>query len=150
MALKEQILEDMKQFMKDKNQIALGAVRMLRSEIRNAEIEKSGDLNDDEIVKLVSTAVKKRKDSASQYKEAGREDLASKELEEIKVLEKYMPEQLSEDEIRSIVKNEISKLDSPDKKYFGQVMKAVMAEVGNKADGKVVNRIVKEAFDANN
>ncbi|HCW93896.1 GatB/YqeY domain-containing protein [Flexistipes sinusarabici] len=150
MALKEQILEDMKQFMRDKNQVALGAVRMLRSEIRNAEIEKGGDLNDDEIVKLVSTAVKKRKDSAGQYKEAGREDLASKELEEIKVLEKYMPEQLSEDEIRSIVKNEISKLDSPDKKYFGQVMKAVMAEVGNKADGKVVNRIVKEAFDANN
>ncbi|TYB32328.1 MAG: GatB/YqeY domain-containing protein [Flexistipes sinusarabici] len=150
MALKEQILEDMKQFMRDKNQIALGAVRMLRSEIRNAEIEKSGDLNDDEIVKLASTAIKKRKDSASQYKEAGREDLASKELEEIKVLEKYMPEQLSEDEIRNIVDNEISKLDSPDKKYFGQVMKAVMAEVGNRADGKLVNRIVKEAFDANN
>jgi len=150
MALKEQILEDMKQFMKDKNQVALGAVRMLRSEIRNAEIEKSGDLNDDEIVKLVSTAVKKRKDSARQYEEAGREDLASKELEEIKVLEKYMPEQLSEDEIRNIVNNEISKLDSPDKKYFGQVMKAVMAEVGNRADGKLVNRIVKEAFDANN
>jgi len=150
MALKEQILEDMKQFMKDKNQVALGAVRMLRSEIRNAEIEKSGDLNDDEIVKLVSTAVKKRKDSARQYEEAGREDLASKELEEIKVLEKYMPEQLSEDEIRNIVNNEISKLDSSDKKYFGQVMKAVMAEVGNRADGKLVNRIVKEAFDANN
>jgi len=150
MALKEQILEDMKQFMRDKNQVALGAVRMLRSEIRNTEIEKSGDLDDDEIVKLVSTAIKKRKDSARQYKEAGREDLASKELDEIKVLEKYMPEQLSEDEIRKIVDNEISKLDSPDKKYFGQVMKAVMAEVGNRADGKLVNRIVKEAFDANN
>jgi len=150
MALKEQILEDMKQFMRDKNQVALGAVRMLRSEIRNTEIEKSGDLDDDEIVKLVSTAIKKRKDSARQYKEAGREDLASKELDEIKVLEKYMPEQLSEDEIRKIVDNEISKLDSPDKKYFGQVMKVVMAEVGNRADGKLVNRIVKEAFDANN
>ena len=150
MALKEQILEDMKQFMRDKNQVALGAVRMLRSEIRNTEIEKSGDLDDDEIVKLVSTAIKKRKDSARQYKEAGREDLASKELDEIKVLEKYMPEQLSEDEIRNIVENEISKLDSPDKKYFGQVMKVVMAEVGNRADGKLVNRIVKEAFDANN
>lgn len=150
MALKERILEDMKQFMRDKNQVALGTVRMLRSEIRNAEIDKSRDLDDDEIVKVVSSDIKKRKDSAKQYEEADRQDLASKELEEIKVLERYMPEQLSEDEVRDIVNNEISKLDSPDKKYFGQIMKAVMAKVGSKADGKLVNKLVKEAFDANN
>lgn len=150
MGLKERILEDMKQYMKDKNQVALGAVRMLRSEIRNAEIDKADDLDDDEIVKLISSAIKKRKDSARQYSDAGREDLASKELEEIDVLEKYMPEQLSEEEVRDIVTNEISKLDSPDKKYFGQVMKAVMSKVGNSADGKLVNKLVKEAFDAGN
>jgi len=150
MALKERILEDMKQFMRDKNQVALGTVRMLRSEIRNAEIDKSGDLEDDEIVKVVSSAIKKRKDSAKQYEEADRQDLASKELEEVKILERYMPAQLSEEEVRNIVNDEISKFDSPDKKYFGQVMKAVMAKVGNKADGKLVNKLVKEAFDANN
>lgn len=150
MGLKERILDDMKSYMKQKDQIALGAIRMLRSEIRNAEIEKSADLEDDEIGKLINSSIKKRRDSAEQYEKGDREDLASKEYREIEVLENYMPEQLSESEIKEIVSKEIQKLGTVDKKHFGSVMKSVMAEVGNRAEGKLVNKIVKEAFDGNN
>lgn len=150
MGLKDQILEDMKTYMKEKNQVALGAIRMLRSEIKNAEIDKSGDLTDDEVIRVISSSIKKRKDSVNQYRDAGRHDLAAKEEEEIKVLEKYMPEQLSEEEIKEIIVEEMKELDTPDKKYFGKIMKNVMAKVGNRADGKLVNKMVKEAFDGDN
>jgi uncharacterized protein YqeY len=150
MGLKDQILEDMKRYMKEKNQVALGAIRMLRSEIRNAEIDKSGDLDDEEIVRVVKSSIKKRKDSANQYRDAGRDDLAAKEEEEIEVLEKYMPKQLSEEEIKEIIAEEMKELDIIDKKHFGRIMKAVMAKVGNRADGKLVSKMVKEAFDADN
>jgi hypothetical protein len=136
--------------MKEKNQVALGAIRMLRSEIRNAEIDKSGDLDDEEIVRVVKSSIKKRKDSANQYRDAGRDDLAAKEEEEIEVLEKYMPKQLSEEEIKEIIAEEMKELDIIDKKHFGRIMKEVMAKVGNRADGKLVSKMVKEAFDADN
>ncbi|MGA1845874.1 GatB/YqeY domain-containing protein [Deferribacter abyssi] len=147
MSLKNQILEDMKKFMKEKNEIALGAIRMLRAEIKNAEIEKKKELIDDEIIQVVQSAIKKRKDAVEQYEKAGRADLAEKEKKEIVVLAKYLPEQLTEEELKEIIKEEIDKLESKDKKYFGQVMKGVMAKVKGRADGKLVNKLVNEAFN---
>ncbi len=146
MGLKEMINEDMKQYMKDKNQLALNAVRMIKSEIKNAEIAKIGELNDEEIVKVIQSSIKKRKDSIEQFKNAGRMDLVEKEEEELKYLEKYLPKGLSKEEVIAIVREEVAKVDISDKKNFGTVMRSVMARVQGRYDGKEVNTIVNDVI----
>ncbi|MCD8552907.1 GatB/YqeY domain-containing protein [Seleniivibrio sp.] len=150
MSLKERITEDMKTFMKEKNQLALDTVRMLRAEIKNTEIDAKAELDDAGVQKVIASAMKKRRDAADQYKAAGREDLADKELAEAKFLAGYMPEQMSEDEIKAVVKAACEGVDTSDKKNFGKVMQTVMAKTAGKADGKIVNQLVKDAFDGNN
>lgn len=150
MSLKQRITDDMKQFMKDKNQLALDTVRMLRAEIKNAEIDARSELDDAGVMKVITTSVKKRRDAAQQYKDAGREDLAEKELKEADILMVYMPEQMSEDEVKAIVSAACEGVDTTDKKNFGKVMQVVMQKTAGKADGKVVNQLVKDAFDGNN
>lgn len=148
MSLKDQITDDMKTYMKEKNKIALDAVRMLRSEIKNVEID-GGELDDAGVQKVIASAIKRRKDAADQYNDAGRPELAEKEMQEADILEKYMPEQLSEDEVKAIVAEACEGVDTSDKKMFGKVMQAVMAKAGGRADGKIVNQLVREAFDGN-
>lgn len=144
MGLKEMINEDMKQYMKEKNQLALNAVRMIKSEIKNAEIAKIGELSDEEIIKVIQSSIKKRKDSIEQFRNAGRTDLVEKEEAELKYLEKYLPKGLSKDEVIAIVKEEVAKVDISDKKNFGVVMRAVMSRVQGRYDGKEVNTIVND------
>lgn len=141
------ITEDMKIAMKSKDSLALNTIRMLRAEIKNAEIAKMDKLTEDEIVKVVQTAIKKRKEAADQYKNAGREDLYKKEMAEAKVLEKYLPEQLEEEELKKIIADVINETKSDN---FGIIMKTVMSKVGSKAEGKVVNKLVKEMLSGNN
>jgi len=143
----KQITEDMKVAMKNKDSIALNTIRMLRAEIKNAEIQKMGQLNEDEIIKVIQTAIKKRKEAAEQYKNAGRDDLCEKELSEAKVLEKYLPEQLREDEIKAIINQVISETGNNN---FGLVMRGVMEKVQGRAEGKVVNQLVKEILNGSN
>jgi len=150
MSLKDKITEDMKKYMREKNTLALSTVRMLRSEIKNVEIDTKKELNDDEVLKVIATAVKKRKDAAEQYKNAGRDDLADKEMQESEILTAYMPEQMSEEEVKAVVKEACEGVDTSDKKMFGKVMQAVMSKVQGRADGKVINQLVREAFDGNN
>lgn len=147
MDLISKITEDMKIAMKSKDSLALNTIRMLRSEIKNAEIAKKDKLSDDEIVKVVQTAIKKRKEAAEQYKNAGRDDLYEKEMIEAKTLEKYLPKQLGEDELKKIIKDVINETNSDN---FGLVMKEVMSKVGARAEGKVVNKLVKELLDVSN
>ncbi|UOD34294.1 GatB/YqeY domain-containing protein [Deferribacteraceae bacterium V6Fe1] len=147
MDLINKISEDMKVAMKSKDSIALNTIRMLRAEIKNAEIQKMGQLSEDEIVKVIQTAIKKRKEAAEQYKNAGRDDLCEKELSEAKVLEKYLPEQLSEDKIKSIINQVIKEVGGNN---FGLVMRSVMEKVQGRAEGKVVNQLVKEMLNGNN
>jgi len=150
MSLKDQITADMKTYMKEKNTLALGAVRMLRSEIKNVEIDTKSELDDAGVQKVIASAVKKRKDAADQYNDANRPELAEKEMAEADILMKYMPQQLSEDEVKAIVTAACEGVDTSDKKNFGKVMQAVMAKAQGRADGKIVNQLVKEAFDGNN
>lgn len=146
MSLKNQIIEDIKVFMKEKDTISLNAVRMLKSDIKNAEIASLKELDDAEVIKLVQSSIKKRKESAEVYSKAGRQELADKELAEIKTLEKYLPQQLSEEEIVSIVNATIQELDGDKQKNFGIVMKAVMAKISGQADGKTVSEIIKRTI----
>ena len=143
MTLKEQILEDIKHYMKEKDNIALNAVRMLKSDIKNAEIAAIKELDDECIIKVVASSIKKRKDSAEIYIKNSRQDLADKELAEIKVLEKYLPAQLDDESMKAVINEVIASLDDNMKKNFGAVMKNVMAKVGSSAEGKRVSELIK-------
>ena len=143
MTLKEQILEDIKQKKKKKDNVALNAVRMLKSDVKNAEIAAIKELDDEGVIKVVASSIKKRKDSAEIYIKNGRQDLADKELAEIKVLEKYLPAQLDDEAIKAVITEVIASLDDNMKKNFGVVMKNVMAKVGSSAEGKRVSELIK-------
>ena len=143
MTLKEQILEDIKHYMKEKDNVALNAVRMLKSDVKNAEIAAIKELDDEGVIKVVASSIKKRKDSAEIYIKNGRQDLAGKELAEIKVLEKYLPAQLDDEAIKAVITEVIASLDDNMKKNFGAVMKNVMAKVGSSAEGKRVSELIK-------
>jgi len=146
MGLKEMVVNDMKLYMRAKDSLALNTIRMLLSEIKYAEISKKEQLEEDEIVKIVMSGIKKRKDAAEQFESGGRTGLAEKELKEIQFLDKYLPEQLSENEIESIIINIVQETED---KNFGQIMKQVMPKVKGKAEGTVVNRLVRKVLDGN-
>lgn len=146
MALKEQLTEDMKTAMKAKEEgkLRLGVIRMVRSAVRQAEIDGKKELDDDGVAAVISKELKQRKDSLEEFKKGGRDDLVEKTEAEIKVLLAYLPEQLDEGEIRSLVKAAIEETGAASPKDMGKVMKALMPKTKGKADGKLVNNIVKE------
>lgn len=144
-SLSEQITEDMKSAMREKNTLVLNTVRMLKAAIQNSAIEKGGagtELDDGEIAGVIRKEVKKRQDSVEQYESAGRDDLAGKEKEEITVLEKYLPKPLGEDEIATLVDEAIAEVGATSRKEMGQVMKALQEKTAGRADGKTLSQAV--------
>lgn len=144
MGLKDQIKSDLKNSMKSGDNVSRGVLRLLNSDIKNAEIEKRKELSDNEIIEVVKRSIKRRKDSIEQYKKGGRKDLVDQEEKELKVLEKYMPEQMSEKETRVVIQDVIRKSGATSASDFGKVMGAAMKEFKGKADGNLVSKIVKE------
>lgn len=143
--LSQQITEDMKSAMREKNTVALNTIRMLKSAIKNAAIEKGGadaELSDAEIVTVIRKQVKTRQDSISQYEDAGRQELADKEKEEIAVLEGYLPQAMSEGEIAGLIDAAIAEVGATSKKEMGQVMKLVQERAAGRADGKALSQAV--------
>lgn len=143
--LSQQITEDMKSAMREKNTVALNTIRMLKSAIKNAAIEKGGadaELNDAEIVSVIRKQVKTRQDSITQYEAAGRQELADKEKEEIAVLEGYLPQAMSEAEIAVLIDAAIAEVGATSKKEMGQVMKLVQERAAGRADGKALSQAV--------
>ena len=149
MTLKEQISEDLKQAMRDKNSDVLSVLRMLSGAIRNKEIamrESDGDvaLNDTQVLETVMSEVKKRNDSVTSYLAGGRNDLADKETSEIKILEKYMPPQMSDEDIEKEVNEVIEAAGAG--ANFGAVMGQAMAKLKGRADGNKVSEMVKKVL----
>ncbi|MAS96327.1 MAG: glutamyl-tRNA amidotransferase [Verrucomicrobiales bacterium] len=143
--LSQQITEDMKTAMREKNTVALNTIRMLKSSIKNAAIEKGGadaELTDPEIIAVIRKEVKKRQDSIEQYEAAGRQELADQEKTEIEVLNAYLPKPLSDEEITKIVDEAIAEVGATSKKEMGQVMKLVQERTGGRADGKTLSKAV--------
>ena len=135
----------MKTAMREKNTVALNTVRMLKSAIKNAAIEKGGanaELTDAEVMAVVRKEVKKRQDSIEQYEAAGRDELADQEKAEIEGLNDYLPEPLSSEEIVSIVEAAIAELGATSRKEMGQVMKIVQEKTAGRADGKTLSQAV--------
>lgn len=135
----------MKTAMREKNTVALNTVRMLKSAIKNAAIEKGGanaELTDAEVMAVVRKEVKKRQDSIEQYEAAGRDELADQEKAEIEVLNGYLPEPLSSEEVVSIVEAAIAEVGATSRKEMGQVMKIVQEKTAGRADGKTLSQAV--------
>lgn len=135
----------MKTAMREKNTLALNTIRMLKSAIKNAAIEKGGadaELNDAEVTAVIRKEVKKRQDSIEQYESAGREELADQEKAEINILEGYLPEPLSEKEMTEIIDEAIAEVGATSRKEMGQVMKLVQERTAGRADGKTLSQAV--------
>jgi uncharacterized protein YqeY len=144
MTIKDQLNADLKEAMKAGDKVRVETLRMLRSAIRYAEIEAMAEFGDQEILGVVSKQAKQRRDAMAEFEKARRADLVEKEAAELKILEDYLPAQLSEEQIREKVRAVIRELNVTDAKGMGLVMKQAMAELKGLADGKIVNQIVRE------
>lgn len=146
--LNDKILNDLKQAMIGKRKLELSVLRMLITSLKNKKIslggDGKGDLSKEQIIEIVAYEIKQRKDSITAYEDGNRKELADKEREEIKILEEYMPEQMSKEELKKEVKEIISSLGEVSAKDFGRVMGAVMPKFKGRADGNTVTAIVKE------
>ncbi len=134
---------DLKDAQKAKDETKLGALRILKSEIKNAEIEKRSELTEDEVLKVIAKKVKQHKDSIESFKSGGRQDLVEHEEKQMAVLMHYLPAQMSEDNVRALVKEVITAMDAK-QADFGKVMKEVLAKAKGQTDGSVVSKIAKE------
>lgn len=139
----EQIDTDLKVALKEKNETASSALRNLKAAVKNVEIEKQAPLTDDEVLKVIAKKVKQHKDSIESFQTGNRADLVANETAQMKILEKYLPQQMSEAEVGKIVQETISSLNAT-AADFGKVMKAVVAKVAGQADGQVISKLVKE------
>lgn len=146
MKLEEKIKEDLKEAIRQGDNATRDVLRFLTSDIKNEAIKVRRELEEKDILAVVKKNIKSRKDSIEQFVKGGREDLADKEKSEISILEKYQPEQMSEEQIEVIVKDVVGRMDEKDSKNFGLVMKEVMKETDGRADGAVVSKIVKKTL----
>ncbi len=148
MSLEERINEEMKQAMKANDKPRLSAIRMIRSSLKNKEIELRRKLEDEDIVKVLQGMVRKAEEAIEQFQAGGRADLVEKERMEIEVLKSFLPQAMSPDEILKIIEETIQETQASSLKDMGKVMKAVMPKLGGKADGKVINQLVKERLSS--
>ena len=144
MSLKEQLLEDLKEAMKQKEAVRKNAIQMARAAILQVEKDKQITLDDDGVTDVIAKEVKKRKDVLPEYEKSGREDLIRDLKTEIETLMKYLPQQLTEEELETIVRQTVEETGASSPRDMGRVMQAVMPKVKGRADGKMVNAIVKK------
>ena len=144
MGLQQKVMEQMKTAMKAKDTVALESLRAIKSALLLAQTSGEGDLTEADEVKLVQKLVKQRKDSAAIFTEQGRTDLAEPELAQVKVIEQFLPEQLTEEEIEKVVVQTIDATGASGMKDMGKVMGIVSKELAGQADGKTISMIVKK------
>jgi len=143
MSLKERLLNDLKDAMKAKDIVRKDTIQLIRSAILQVEKDKQVVLGDDEISEILARELKNRRDALSEIEKSGRADIKEKAEREIEIILEYMPRQLSRDELEAIIRETIAETGALSLKDMGKVMKAVMPKVKGKADGRVVNEIVK-------
>lgn len=144
MSLKERLMSDLKAAMRARDVLRLEAIRMARAGIQNAEIEWQREATDSDVEQIIAREVRRREEALALYRKAGRDDLITEEEAGIAVLQEYLPQQMTEDQIRPVVKRIVSELGASDLKQLGPVMRQAMAELKGKADGRQVNEIVRK------
>lgn len=148
MTLNEQINNDLKNSMKNKDAFTLGVIRMLKGAIQLSKRNVHDEVTDEEIINVVTKQIKLRKDSIEEFKKANREDLVNQNEEEIKVLEKYLPEQLSEEEILKIINTAFEKINPTSAKEMGLIMKEITPNLKGKADMGEVSKIIRDKLSS--
>lgn len=142
--LKEKLLEDLKISMRDKNVVRKNTVQMVRAAILQIEKDTGSVVDDNKIIDIIAKEMKKKKDAMQDFEKAGRQDLIDQTNEEMKVLEDYLPKQLSKEEIKEIVSKVVEEVGATSLRDMGIVMKEAKAKIGAGADGKTINEVVKE------
>ncbi|MBI5874300.1 MAG: GatB/YqeY domain-containing protein [Deltaproteobacteria bacterium] len=149
MSLREDLVKQMNEAAKAQDKMRLGALRNILAQVKNKEIaliKRAEGLSDEEVIAVIKTMVKQCLDSVEQFKNGGRQDLVDKEEAELKILQSFLPPQLSRDEIKAVVAEIAKNLNASGQKDIGRVMKEVMPRFAGKADGKLVNEAVKEVL----
>jgi len=148
MSLQEQLNTAMKDAMRAKDSLRLNTIRMIRTAIKNREIDERKELDDQGVIAVLSTVVKQRRESAQVYRENGRPELAEKEEQELAVVMEFLPSQLSDDELKALIEEAVTEVGAASMKDMGKVMKVVAAKTTGRADGKVVSELVKARLSA--
>lgn len=144
MGLREQLTDDMKAAMKARDEVRLSCIRLVRSAVKNREIDQKAELDDSGIMEVIASLVKQRRESIRMFGEAGRHDLAEKEERELSVLLEFLPAQLSRHEIADLAAKVVAECGAQGAKDMGRVMKGLMPLLSGRADGKLVGEVVKE------
>jgi uncharacterized protein len=144
MSLSDRLNEDMKLAMKSQDKFKLSVIRMVRAAIKNVEIDQRRTLEEEEVLDILNREIKQRRDSLQEFEKAGRDDLAENLKAEIAVLMEYMPQQLTEEEVKAIVQQTIQEVGASSKADMGKVMGALMPKVKGRADGKLINGLVQQ------
>ena len=144
MSLKQKLQEDLKSSMKNRDTVKKSVITLIRASIKQYEVDNRVELGDDEIVDLIAKQLKQTRDSREEFAKAGREDLVSKAEAEIEVLKEYLPQQLSEEELNKIVISTISEVGATSMKDMKKIMTSIMPKVKGRADGKLINELVKK------
>ena len=144
MGLEERLVEEMKHAMKSNDKLRLSTIRMIRSAVKNKEIEQRSQLTDESIAKVIQGLVRKGEESVEQFRVGGRMDLVEKEEKEIEILKSFLPLPFSREEILRAIDQSIEETQASSLKDLGKVMKSVIPKLGGKADGKLINQLVKE------
>lgn len=142
--MRNQILEDLKTAMKNQDKEKLSVIRMVKGAIQMSELNKKHELNDEEVIDVITKEIKSRKDSINEFKKGGREDLITKTQAEIDILSAYLPKQLTEEELNEIIDKVFVEVNPTSSKDMGKVMKELTPQVKGKADMGLVSKIVKE------
>ena len=148
MSLNHKIIEDLKVAMKKQDRLRLSCLRMLKTSLKNRQVEKGRELNDEEIRSQIFSLVRKGKEAIKGFREGGREDLALKEEQELEIFYEYLPKQLATEEIESILQEVISELSAESPRDLGKVMKAAMARMAGQVQGKEVNEIARKLLNS--
>lgn len=144
MTIKEQIEKDFLEAYKSHEELKVSVLRMLKSSIKNAEIDKKTELNDSDVIAVLKKEIKQRKDSIEAYKEAGRAESVEQESKEMELLSSYLPSQMSEEDIRTIAQEAITQIGASGMQDMGKVISSIMQKHGDSVDGGTVSKIVKE------
>jgi uncharacterized protein len=144
MNLDERLLDEMKEVMKSGDKVRLSTIRMIRSAVKNKEIEVRNKLDDEGIAKVIQGMVRRGEESVIQFQAGGRADLVEKEKAEIEILKSFLPQAMTQEEIQKVIDQSIEETQASSMKDLGKVMKVIMPKLGGKVDGKLVNQLVKE------
>ena len=148
MSLLNRLTEELKEALRAGNHTKLSVIRLLKSSIKNREIEKMAPLTDEEVIDIIMTALKQRRESIEQFQKGGREDLVQKEKSELEVLQTFLPQQLSEEELVGEIQAVIREVGASSPKDMGKVMKILMIRLKGRAEGAKVSPLVKELMEA--